>query len=196
MFKTYSRKIYNWAIGKAHSPKNVLWIFLIFTLEVLFFLPLDALLVLFCAHNPSKRFAFSFFAALGSIVSGIIGFGIGYLLWDSCGDFILRYLLSPSSFHALANSFHQYEFGAVSLGALLPIPFKVLAFAAGFSKLDFGCFIGSVFAARLLRFYTIAWAIGRWKAPVRAFFDRYSEKIAAFAGIKALFGFGLLWALS
>ncbi len=196
MLKTYSRKIYDWAVRKAHSDRGWLWIFLVFVLEIFFILPLDALLVLFCAHNSSKRFLFSLSAAVASVVSGVIGFGIGFLLWDYLGGFLLKYVISEKTFTSITASFLHYEFIAVSLSALLPIPFKVIAVSAGFSKLHFGCFMLSVFLARMLRFYAIAWATGRFGQSVRNFFDRYCEKIAVLSGIKVAVGVFLLWALS
>ena len=58
------RRIYDWAAQKAYSPRSPLWLGFIFILEMFLFLPMDALLMLFCMHNPKQRYMYALVATL------------------------------------------------------------------------------------------------------------------------------------
>src|SRR5215469_12895034 len=96
-----ARKVYEWACQKAFSPMAPLWLALIFFLEMFLFLPMDALLMLFCIHNPQRRMIYAAVATLSSLIIGLIGYGIGYWLWDIVGQFVTDHLISKNFFYRL-----------------------------------------------------------------------------------------------
>ncbi len=190
-----ARKVYDWACQKAYSPRAPLWLAFIFLLEMFLLLPMDALLMLFCMHNPQRRYIYVFVSILSSIVIGLIGYGIGYLLWDSVGPFVTKYLVSPSFFNRLVAHYNEYEFLAVFLGGFLPIPFKAVTISAGFCKLSLWGYITALFFSRLLRFYLIAELMHRWKDQVRSFIDRNFRSLLVAFGAKVVLTFAFFWVL-
>ncbi len=189
------RRVYDWACQKAHSPMAPLWLAFIFLLEMFLFLPMDALLMLFCMHNPKRRFTYAMVATLSSLVIGIIGYGIGYLLWDTMGDFLTRYVISKEFFERLVLHYNQHEHIAVFLGGFLPIPFKAVTISAGFCKLSITGYLASLFLSRALRFFLIAEMMQRFGTQVRAFVDRHFGSIVVAFGAKVAMTFAFFWVL-
>jgi membrane protein YqaA with SNARE-associated domain len=189
------RRVYHWACQKAYSPFAPLWLAFIFLLEMLLFLPMDALLMLFCMHNPQRRYVYALVAALSSIVIGLIGYGIGYLLWDSVGPFVTQYLISKDFFNRLVEHYNQYEHLAVFLGSFLPIPFKAVSISAGFCKLSLWGYVVALFFARALRFFIIAELMQRWGDRVKTFIDRHFGSLMVAFGAKIVLTFAFFWIL-
>jgi membrane protein YqaA with SNARE-associated domain len=190
-----ARKVYDWACQKAYSPMAPLWLALIFLLEMLLFLPMDALLMLFCMHNPERRFTYAFVATATSVVIGIIGYAIGYLLWDSVGNFVTTHLISEDFFKRLVAHYNAHEHIAVFVGSLLPIPFKAITISAGFCQLSLKGYLASLFFARAVRFFILAEMMQRWGPQIRGFVDRNFGGLMWALGAKMVLTFMFFWVL-
>lgn len=189
------RKIYDWAAQKAYSPRAPLWLAFIFFLEMFLFLPMDALLMLFCMHNPERRYTYAFVATLSSIFIGLIGYGVGYLVWDSVSGFVTQYIVSQGFFDRLVAHYNLHDFMAVFVGGFLPIPFKAVTISAGFCKLSLGGYVMALFLSRALRFFLIAEMMHRWGNQVRSFIDRHFSSIIVALGLKVVMTFAFFWVL-
>ncbi len=189
------RKVYDWASQKAYSPRAPLWLAFIFFLEMFLFLPMDALLMLFCMHNPERRYTYAFVATLSSIFIGLIGYGIGYLVWDSVGSFFTQYIVSQNFFDRLVAHYNLHDFLAVFVGGFLPIPFKAVTISAGFCKLSLGGYVIALALSRALRFFLIAEMMHRWGNQVRAFVDRHFGSLIVALGVKTVLTFAFFWVL-
>jgi len=172
-----------------------LWLAFIFILEMFLFLPMDALLMLFCMHNPKRRFVYAFVATISSVFIGLIGYGIGYLLWDSVGHFVTTHLISEDFFNRLVLHYNTYEQGAVFIGSLLPIPFKAITISAGFCHLSLGGYVTSIFLARAIRFFALAEMMQRWGPQIKGFIDRHFGRIVWALGAKMALTFTFFWVL-
>jgi membrane protein YqaA with SNARE-associated domain len=191
-----ARKIYDWASGKAQSPYSALWLGLVFALELIFFLPVDAIFILFCIQNPRKKILYVFVAALAVLISGTIGYYLGYLLWDIFGSYIVGHVISQNMFEHLVKLFNNHEQATVFIGGLLPIPLKVVTMIAGFCQLSFLPFLLYLFLSRLVRFSLIALAMHIWGPKLKIFIDRHFKSIVLAIGAKIAIAFTLFWALS
>jgi membrane protein YqaA with SNARE-associated domain len=172
-----------------------LWLAFIFFLEMFLFLPMDGLLMLFCMHNPERRFVYAAVATLSSLVIGIIGYAVGYLLWDSVGQFVTEHLISKDFFNRVVDQYNTHEYIAVFLGSFLPIPFKAITISAGFCQISLSGFLISIFFARALRFFLIAELMQRWGTQVKAFVDRHFGSLVIALGAKVVLTFGFFWIL-
>lgn len=172
-----------------------LWLAFIFLLEMFLLLPMDALLMLFCMHNPERRYIYALVATLSSIVIGLIGYGIGYLLWDSVGAFVTEYVISKDFFSRLVEHYNQYEHLAVFLGGFLPIPFKAVTISAGFCKLSLSGYVMALLFSRALRFFLIAEMMQRWGSQIKTFIDRHFGSILIAFGAKVALTFAFFWVL-
>lgn len=191
--RAQSAKLYTWATEKAISPKAPLWIALIFSLELVLILPLDAVLMFFCLQTPRKSFLYAAIAAVSSLASAIAGYLLGHFLWDLIGDFVVPNLVSTSFFNKILGNFQVYEGWVAFLGALLPLPLKAISLAAGVFHLDFLPFILYVFSARLLRFSLVAGATALGGEKVKLFVEKHFNSILLILAVKLALGSLVVW---
>ncbi|MGR3973202.1 MAG: hypothetical protein QRY72_01290 [Candidatus Rhabdochlamydia sp.] len=191
-----SQKIYLWAAQKARHRFAPIWLSSVFLLELILFVPMDAILLLFCLENPSKRYLYAVMATASAVVTGMIGYGVGLMLWDFLSPYILDHLISSSFFEQVAASYQKIQHIAVFLGALLPLPYKAITLSAGVSHLSFFPFIGAICTARGLRSLIIVKAIEKWGEQIKYFMNRYFHHVMLAVGIKIAFILSCLWAFS
>lgn len=194
--KESSHRFYQWAIEKANSSKAPLWIFFLFALEIILFIPLDAVLLFFCLQNRSKALVLALIAAFASAISGLLGYLIGHFLWDLIDSYIVPQWISASLFNKISFHFQTYEGGAVFLGSLLPFPLKALSVVAGVFDLGALSFTLYLLAARLVRFGLIAIASLFWGEKMKDLLDRHFHRIALAIGAKIAAAFLFLWAFA
>lgn len=190
------RNVYNWAAAKSYSPRSHWWLGLVFLSELIFFLPLDGLLILFCMHNPQKRFIYASLATLASILVAFIGYEIGFVVWDSLGPYIVGHLVSEKTFHHIVTSYNTHEHVAVFTGSLLPIPFKAITVSAGFCQLALAPFLLFVGLARALRFFFLAELMYHFGDGLKNFIDRHFNRIVMVIALKIALTVGFFWLLT
>lgn len=192
----WAKKIYDWASRKANSRFASLWLGIIFFLEMIFFLPMDAILLLFCLENPACRYRYAMVATTASAASGLVGYVLGLLAWDFLHPYVLDRLISTQLFERISHHYHLHQHGAVFLGSLLPVPFKAVTLSAGVCELALIPFLATVFVARLTRFFSIAYAVHRWGPQVKMFIDRHFHRFVVAVGAKIILALTFFWALS
>jgi len=191
----HARIAYDWACQKAFSPRAPLWLAFIFLLEMFLFLPMDALLMLFCMHNPQRRHVYAMVATISSVFIGLIGYGIGYWLWDAIGQFAIDHLISKDFFSRLITHYNAHEFQAVFWGSFLPIPFKAVTISAGFCKVSLTGYLAFISLARAIRFFLIAELMQWWGKQIKAFIDRHFGSIVFALAAKIVLTIGFFWIL-
>lgn len=192
----FAKKIYDWASRKANSRFATLWLSIIFFLELVFLLPMDAILLLFCLENPKKRYVYAIVATGASVVSGVVGYFLGLAAWHLISPYVLDHLISTSFFERISAHYLTHQHSAVFLGSLLPIPFKAVTLSAGVSELVLLPFLGMILLARLTRFFLIAGAAHRWGVQIKAFTDKHFHRFVIAVGAKIALALTFFWALS
>ncbi|MEN9654927.1 MAG: hypothetical protein RL235_1039 [Chlamydiota bacterium] len=181
-----SAKLYRWATEKANAKHAPLWVGIIFFLELILFMPMDAVLMFFCLQNRSRALWYVLIAALASMLSALCGYLIGHFLWDLIGDYIVPHFISHHAFDRIAGHFQQYEHWAVFLGSFLPLPLKALSLSAGVFELGALQFIAWVGLARLFRFMIVGGSMILWGETVKTFVDRHFHRILVAIGAKVV----------
>ena len=170
----FIRNVYDWMGKKAHSPHGLVWLCILFFIESSFFIiPVDPLLILFCVEHRKRAFFFATLATISSVVGGVFGYMIGYLLWDTVGVKLVNLFISQETFQVAVNRYTLYQSWAVLIGALTPIPYKAVTISAGFCKLPLIPFIAYSIIGRGARFYLLAGAIYVWGVHIKGFIDKY-----------------------
>jgi membrane protein YqaA with SNARE-associated domain len=190
-----AKKIYAWASGKANSRFAPIWLGVIFLLELVFFLPMDAILLVFCLENRSRRYYYAMMATLSSLITGVSGFFLGHLAWDFLQPYILDHWISTSFFNRITEQYLAIQNWAVFFGALLPVPYKAVTLSAGVCHLNLLPFLGAILAARWLRFFAIAKAIEKWGEQIKAFVDKHFHRFMLALAVKIGFALSLFWIL-
>jgi membrane protein YqaA with SNARE-associated domain len=192
----FAKKIYDWASRKANSRFSSLWLGIVFFLELIFLIPMDALLLLFCLENPKNRYVYVIVATGASVASGIVGYLLGLAVWDFLSPYVLDHLISTSFFERISHHYQTHQHAAVFLGSLLPIPFKAVTLSAGVCELVLLPFLGMVMLARFTRFFLIASAAKRWGVQIKAFVDKHFHRLVVAVGAKIALALSFFWALS
>jgi len=189
------RRLYDWVLHWAETPYGVPALFVLSLAESSFFpIPPDPLLVALCLGLPKKAMRFAATATLASVVGGIIGYGIGAGAWTLLQDWFFAYVpgVSPESFERVQLLYERYDFWAVFLAGLTPIPYKVFTLSSGVFSINFGVFVVASFLSRGLRFFVVAGLIYKFGPPITRFIDRYFNLLAIAFGVLLVGGFVLI----
>ena len=118
-------------------------------------IPVDVLLAPMCLAKPKKSWRFATNATVFSVLGGLAGYGIGYLMFEA----IEPWLLESYYWRAYELSqqwFADYGIWAIFIAGFSPIPYKVFTIAAGVAALTLpGFFIASIIG-RGARFFLVA----------------------------------------
>lgn len=186
------RRLYDWVLHWAETPYGVPALFVLALAESSFFpIPPDPLLVALCLGAASRSMRFAATATLASVVGGVIGYGIGAGAWHLLEGWFYAYVpgVSPESFASVQALYERYDFWAVFLAGLTPIPYKVFTLSSGVFSINFGIFMLASVLSRGLRFFVVAGLIYRFGPPITRFIDRYFNLLAMAFGILLVAGF-------
>ena len=93
------RRLYDWTMEKAAHPHAVWWLALFAFIEASFFpIPPHPLLGLMCLAAPRRAIGFAAVATIASVAGGLLGYAIGWGLYDTVGTQLLAALGMTESF--------------------------------------------------------------------------------------------------
>jgi len=144
-----------------------------------------------CLGAIKKSFRFATIATVASVVGGIGGYLIGTGAWQALGGFFFHYVpgVTPEAFENVRAFYDRYDFAAVFLAGLTPIPYKVFTLSAGVFSINFPVFVLASILSRGLRFYAEAGLLFWFGPPISRFIDRYFNLLAWVFGILIVLGF-------
>ena len=184
------RALYDWVMEKAAHPKAEWWLAGFCLAEASFFpIPPHPLLGLMCLAEPRKALRFSIVATIASVLGGLIGYLVGWLLYDSVGVPLLSAIGLLESFPAAQCTFEEYGVAAVIIAAATPVPFKLLTITAGFMEMSLLPFILASIAGRALIFVTVGLLFQFFGAPIKRVIDRYLGTVTTMFVVLVVAGF-------
>ncbi len=190
--KGWVRRLYDWVLHWADTPYGPLALGVLAFAEASFFpIPPDPLLMALCLGRIKKSLRFAAISTAASVVGGILGYALGALAWQLLGDFFFHYVpgVTPEAFQGVQELYNRYDFGAVFLAGLTPIPYKVFTLSAGAFAVNFPVFLLASTLSRGLRFFVVAGLIYRFGAPISRFIDRYFNILTWVFGALVILGF-------
>lgn len=168
------RPLYDWALAQAQKPYAKLMLFTVALLEpCLIPIPPDTLLIPMTLARRDKAFSFAAICTLGSVLGGLLGYGVGALAMASFGSWLVDTYHLQGAFNTFDLWFRKYGMWIILAKGLTPIPFIIVSVASGVSHLNLGIFIFSATLTRGSRFFLEALLIRRFGAPVQNFIERY-----------------------
>ena len=90
---------------------------------------------------------------VSSVAGGLAGYAIGYFLFDTVGRAIIEFYGAGDGFASLARSFNDNGPLMIIIGAISPIPYKVVTITSGVVGLDLWTFIIFGLLGRALRYF-------------------------------------------
>lgn len=117
------------------------------------FLPvvIDPLLAAMILVKPEKWRRYTIIAILASVLGGVFGYLLGTLFFDTLGVRLVAFYSLESVFASVSDNLNQNGFVFVLIGALTPVPYKLVAIASGLLHLNIFTFIIASLVGRCLR---------------------------------------------
>lgn len=121
-------------------------------------IPPDALLIPMAALNPSRSFFYAAITSVASVLGGVLGYFIGYWLYQSIGVRIIRFYKLEKGFNKVSGAYRKYAGWAVGTAGFTPLPYKLFTIAAGAVRppVNFTVFIVASALSRSARFFLVA----------------------------------------
>ena len=174
------RKLYDWVLEKAAHPHAEAWLALFAFVEASFFpIPPHPLLGLMCLAEPKKAIRFAMIATFASVAGGLLGYAIGWGLYDTVGTELLALLGLTESFPAAVCYLNEYGFWLFVAKGATPIPFKLLTITAGFIQMNLASFIIASVVSRSISFMIVGVLFRFFGAPIKRFIDKYLGLVTA-----------------
>jgi membrane protein YqaA with SNARE-associated domain len=187
------RKLYDWVLAKAAHPHAEWWLALFAFVESSFFpIPPHPLLGLMCLAEPKKAVRFALICTAASVLGGLFGYAIGYLLYEAVGVWLLGVLGLADDFPVAACYLREYDVEAILIAGATPVPFKLLTITAGFVEMALVPFILASIAGRGLIFMSVGVLFRLFGAPIKRFIDKYLGLVTAAFVVLVVAGFVVL----
>ncbi|HUU46564.1 MAG TPA: VTT domain-containing protein [Acidobacteriota bacterium] len=170
------RRLYAWVLTWADRKGGTVALAVLGVAESSVFpVPPDPLLMALCLGKPRRSLFFAAVLSVASVLGGVIGYGIGVFLWDTWGSWFFANVpgLTQQNFDLVAGWYHKWEFWAVFVAGLTPIPYKVFTIAGGVFRISFPVFFLASAISRSARFFLIAVLLYFYGPSIERFIDRY-----------------------
>ncbi len=167
------RGLYDWTMRKAASDKAPAALAGVSFVESSFFpIPPDVMLIPMILSRREKAWWYATIATVASVLGGLLGYAIGYFLYDAVGLPILKFYGREHALDSFMAFVRDYGVPAVIIKGMTPIPYKVVTIAAGVGHMDLLAFIGASIVARAMRFFMVAALLYYAGEPIREFIEK------------------------
>jgi membrane protein YqaA with SNARE-associated domain len=176
------------------APTALFWVS--FIESSVFPIPPDVMLIPMAIANRLKAWWYATIATIGSVLGGLLGYAIGYFLFDMVGQPILSFYGYGDKFQEFAAQYNEYGAWIVFMAGLTPFPFKVITIASGTTSMNIFVFLLASIVGRASRFFAVAALLYFFGQPIREFIERYFGiltvlffvlLVGGFAAVKFLF---------
>ena len=167
------RKLYDWTLHLARHRHALRSLALISFAESSFFpIPPDVMLVPMVLARRNQAWLIATVCTITSVAGGMVGYAIGYFLWDSVGRPVADFYHITAAVEDYRQKFHGFAAPIILVQGLTPIPFKLVAIASGLAEVNFLTFVLCATVTRSARFFLVAGLIRRYGAPMQAFIEK------------------------
>lgn len=138
--------------------------------------PPDVMLAPMALARPDKAFNYAIWTTLASVLGGILGYAIGFFLFDS----IESWLQSTHYWEGYLTAqqwFEEWGVWAIFVAGFSPIPYKVFTIAAGALNMVFLPFVVASVVGRGARFFLLAMLIAAGGEKLETKLRHYMDRI-------------------
>lgn len=183
------KKLYDWVIHWAETKYGVpVMAFVSFIESSIFPIPPDPLLMALGLSRPKKAILYAIICSVASVAGGLVGYLIGWTIWEIVSEFFLTYLFSVDAFNYVEIKYNENAFLAILGAAFTPIPYKVFTITAGVFKINLATFILASSIGRSARFLIEGSLIYFFGEKIRDFIEKYLNLLSIIFFILLLVG--------
>jgi membrane protein YqaA with SNARE-associated domain len=155
-------------------------------------IPPDVMVVPMVLARRDQAYLIATVCTISSVLGGILGYVIGYFLFDTVGQWLIDVYHMQARMEGLKALYDQWGALVILVKGLTPIPFKLVTIASGFFQFNFFLFVILAAITRGARFFAIAWLLKRYGAPMQAFIEKRLTLLAWTFLFLLVGGFGLV----
>ncbi len=168
------KKMYDWVLHWAETPYAIPALFMLSFAESSFFpIPPDVLLIALAISIPKKSMKYAAICTIGSVLGGVLGYGIGLYGYEVIGRPIVEFYHGQEIMEMIKLQYDQHGFLGILIAAITPIPYKVFTIASGVFEFDFWSFFVASILGRSTRFFIVAGLIWKFGPSIKKFIDKY-----------------------
>ncbi len=166
--------LYRWTLKLAESPRASWALAGIAFAESSFFpVPPDVILVPMSLAKPAAAWRYAAICTLASVAGGILGYMIGYLLFETLGQWLINLYGYGAKMDAVREAYAQWGALFILVKGLTPIPYKLVTIVSGVLAYNFPLFVVLSAVTRGGRFFILAALLNRFGDQARAILDRH-----------------------
>ena len=167
------RALYDWTLRLASHRHAIRWMALISFCESSFFpIPPDVMVVPMVLARRDQAYLIAAVCTVSSVLGGILGYFIGMFLYDSVGQWLIRFYGMGEGIESFRETYREWGAWIILIKGFTPIPFKLVTIASGIAAFNFPVFLAAALATRGARFFLIAWLLRRYGASMQEFIER------------------------
>src|SRR6266542_2271011 len=186
-------RLYARILDIAAGPNALPALLIISFVESSFFpIPPDILLIPMILARPREAWRLAAYCTLASVAGGLLGYAIGYFLFDTLGRPILEFYHAMDRYEALKAGFDQWGTWIIIIKGMTPIPYKLITIASGVAHFDLASFIGASIISRSLRFFLVAAILWQFGDAARRFIERRLTLVTSVFAVGLVGGFVVL----
>ncbi len=190
---SWLKRLYDICMEWIQTPYGLFALFCIAFVESSFFpIPPDVFLIALCIAASKNSFKYASICAVGSVIGGAFGYGLGLWFMDSIGQNILEFYGLQEKYLVMQNLYRKYDVWAVGTAGFTPLPYKLFTLTAGAFEIDFPKFILVSIVSRSARFFLVAAIIWKFGEPMRIYIDKYFGILTIVFMILLIGGFVLI----
>lgn len=187
------RALYDWTVRLAHHRHaNRSLAVVSFAESSIFPIPPDVMLVPMILARRDQAYRIAAICTIASIAGGILGYAIGYFLYDSVGLWLVNLYGAHDAVREFRAWYDSWGAAVILIKGLTPIPFKVVTIASGFFEYNFLLFVLLAAITRGARFFLIAWLLKRYGERMKDFIERRLNLIGTAVLLLLVGGFVLV----
>ncbi len=167
------RALYDWTLRLASHRHAIRWMAVISFCESSFFpIPPDVMVVPMVLARRDQAYLIATVCTVSSVLGGILGYFIGMFLYDSVGQWLIRFYGMGEGIETFRATYREWGAWIILIKGFTPIPFKLVTIASGIAAFSFPVFVAAAVVTRGARFFLIAWLLKRYGAPMQEFIER------------------------
>lgn len=183
-------RLYDRVLALAAHRHAERWLAVVSFTESSFFpIPPDVMLIPMSLARPQKAWLYALVCTVTSVAGGVVGYGIGALLYDSVGQWLINLYGYGNKVEAFRAGYAEYGAWIILLKGLTPIPYKLVTITSGFANYNLLLFVVFSIIARGGRFFFVAVLLNRYGTWIREVIEKRLGLWVAIAAGTLVIGF-------
>jgi len=183
------RSLYDWTMRLAAHSHSKWMLGIISFIESSFFpIPPDVLLIPMILANRRHAWRLALLCTFASVLGGVLGYAIGYFLFDQIGEPLLTFYGYSTEFESFKLSYNESGAWIVLTAGMTFIPFKIITILSGMTGMDPITFIIFSIIGRGSRFLLEATLLWFYGERIKTFIESRLQLVTAIFCILLLMG--------